>query len=230
MTTAPTITDHWTSGQIRPIGAALRLAPWAGIASVVFFAVGVVASSPPGTNASNAKWVANYAESHAAGHIASGVGLVVAGLCFLVFVLGLWERIAARGTRPSPLALVAAAVTSACMAVGGVLMAIPAVIVNDGAPMPAADLLRFCNTAGFAVVGVPGMLAAAIAVVALGLPARTAGVFGRKLFIYSIIVGIALLAAVEFFPIALLLVWLVIAAIVQLRQDDRAPQSESTPS
>ena len=227
MTITTTSTDARAPLQTGPIGSAVRLAPWAGIASVVFFVIGVVASSPPETNASNAKWVADYTKSHATGHIATGVGLAVSGLCFLVFILGLWERVAARGTRPSPLPLIAAAVTAACMGVGGVLMAVPGAIVNGGATVPAADLLRFCNAAGFAVVGVPGMLAAAIAVVALSVQARKAGVFGKKLFVYSIIVGIALLAAIQFLPIAFLLVWLVIAAIVQLRQGDGMPGSES---
>jgi len=202
------------------MGRALRLAPWTGIAFVVAFAIGVVASSPPQNNASNAKWMADYTKSHAAGHIVSGAALVVSGLCFLVFVLGMWQRIAARGTRPGPLPLINAAVTAACMATGGVLMAMPGSIVSGGGPVPDADLLRLCDEAGFAMVGLPGMLAAAIAVVALGVQARKGGVFGQKLFVYSIVVGIALLGAIAFLPIALLLVWLVVAAVVQLRQGD----------
>ena len=105
---------------------------------VVAFAVGVVASSPPNDNASNAKWMADYTKSHAVGHIVSGVSLLVSGLCFLVFVLGLWQRIAARGTRPNPLPLIGAAVTAACMATGGVFMAMPGVIVLLPAPICTA--------------------------------------------------------------------------------------------
>jgi hypothetical protein len=216
-----TATDRRAPAQDLLLGRSLRLAPWTGIAFVVAFAVGVVASSPPNDNASNAKWMADYTKSHAVGHIVSGVSLLVSGLCFLVFVLGLWQRIAARGTRPNPLPLIGAAVTAACMATGGVFMAMPGVIVNGGAPVPAADLLRFCDEAGFAMVGVPGMLAAAITVIALGVQARKAGVFGQKLFIYSIVVSIALLGAVEFLPIAFLLLWLIIAAVTQLRQKTR---------
>jgi hypothetical protein len=215
--------ERLTTSSARQIDTGHRLAPWTGIAFVVAFAVGVVASSPPSTGASNAKWLAQYTKAHAAGHITSGVALVVAGLCFALFVLGLWDRIVARGTRPSPIPLVAAAITAACMGIGGLLMAIPGVLVSGGAPVPNADLLRFCDTAGFGAVGVPGMLAAAIAVVALGVQARKAAIFGQKLFIYSVVTGVALLGAVEFLPIAFLLVWLVIAAVHQLRHGDGAP-------
>lgn len=201
---------------------AVRLSPWSGIAFVVLFIVGVVASSPPGTGASNAAWIANYSSSHDAGHIASGVCLALSGLAFLLFVVGLWHRIAlsarARRRQVGPLALVGAGVTAACMGVGGALMAIPSVLVKGGAPVPSADLLRFCNDTGFAVVAIPGMLAAAIAVVALSQQGRQAALFGRKLHIYGIVVAVALLASIEFLPIALLLIWLIVVAVVQLRR------------
>jgi hypothetical protein len=210
-----------------PSNTALRWTPLSGIASAVFFIGGVLASSPPETNASNAKWIANYTASHNAGHIASGVFLALSGLTFMLFIVGLWQRISAveasTGKMPSPLPMVAAGVTAACMSVGGVLMAAPSAVVSGGGPVPNADLLRFCNSTGFGVVGVSGMLAAAVAVIAVSVQGRRANLFGQKLYVFGIVVAVILLAAVEFLPILILLIWLVVVAVVQIKQS-RGPQ------
>lgn len=199
----------------------IRWSPIAGVASALFFIGGVAASSPPSDGASNAKWIADYTSSHAGGHIASGALLAVSGVTFLLFVAGLWQRIVANESaawRPSPLPLIAAAVTAACMGIGGVLMAVPGVIVNAGAPIPSADVLRLCNDAGFASVAVPGMLAAAVAVATLSLQGRRVALLGRRLQIFGFVVSVGLLASIEFLPIVLLVVWMVTVAVVQLRR------------
>ena len=51
-----------------------RWAPWTGVAFVVFFVGGVMASSPPSETASNAAWIADYAtHGKQVGHVISGV-------------------------------------------------------------------------------------------------------------------------------------------------------------
>src|SRR6185437_8758620 len=75
-----TAADRPTTPTVGSPAAVLRWAPLTGIATVVFFAVSVIASSPPGTGASDTAWTAAYTGSHDAGHIATGVCLVLSGL------------------------------------------------------------------------------------------------------------------------------------------------------
>ena len=197
-----------------------RLAPWTAAGFVVFFIAGVVASSPPSDNASNARWVSDYAtHSKQLGHIATGVFLVLAGLCLVSFLTQLWTRVAAarQAQSISPLPVVAAGVAAACMGVGGVLMAATSAMVNGSAPMPSADLLRFGNDAGFIMVGIPAMLATSLSIACLAVQAHAAGIFGKRLLWFSALVAVVLLPSFLFFPIAALLIWLVVVAVALLR-------------
>jgi hypothetical protein len=73
------------------------------------------------------------------------------------------------------------------------------------------------------MVGVPGMLAAALSIAALSIQAHAAGIFGKRLRTFSLVVAVVLLASLEFFPIAALLIWLVVVAVALLRGRDLAP-------
>lgn len=210
-----------------------RWGPLTGIAFVVFFLASVVVSTVPANDASNKAWVAAYTgHGHAAQHLATGVLLVFAALSLMSFLTLLWTRIAAaRQPVPiSPLPLVAAGVSAACIAVGGVVMgSISGSILFSTLRVPDADLLRFGNDLGFAMVGVGGMLAAALSVACLSMQARSAGVFGRKLTVLGLLVSVVLLGAVEFLPIAALLIWLVIASITLMRRRFVAGHSSAIP-
>ena len=196
-----------------------RYVPLSGIAFVVCFIGSVVASSPPSDSASDTRWIADYAtSSNRDGHIATGVLLVLAGLCLLVFLNDLWTRVAARRSHTNPLPVAAAAVAAGCMAVGGVAMAATSAMLSNSAPLPPADLLRLGNDTGFAMVGIPGMLATALAVACLAVQAHAAGIFGPRLRAFSLVVAVLLLASFLFLPIAALLFWLVVVAVVLLRQ------------
>lgn len=201
-----------------------RVAPYSGIAFVVFFIASVVVSSVPSDTASDHAWVAAYA-THAkqAGHLATGVLLVLAALSLMTFLTHLWMRVAeAREYRAvSPLPVVAAGVSAACIAVGGILMATAsgsALLYSQ--PIPGADLIRLGNDVGFAMVGVAGMLATALSIACLSVQARAAGIFGARLARFSVVVAVVLLASVAFAPIAALLVWLVAVTVTDTR---RAP-------
>jgi uncharacterized membrane protein len=194
-----------------------------GFTFAVLFLISVAASSPPADGASNAKWIASYAgNGHKAGHVVTGVCLVLAGLSLLVLITTLWSRVveARSPQRVSPLPVVAAGVAAACLAVGGALMGGAISVMSS--PSPDANLLRLCNDIGFVMVGLGGMLAAALSVVAISVQARAAGVFGRRMTIFGYAVSIVLLASLAFIPIAALLAWTVTAAIVLLR---KAPQT-----
>lgn len=203
-----------------------RAAPISAIAFVVFFIAGVAVSSVPSATASDAAWVAAYA-SHGkqVGHFATGILLVLAALCLASFLTDLWTRIVA-SAQPrsiSPLPVVAAGISAACIAAGGVLMAsISASALIGSAPIPSAELLRFGNDVGFGLVGVAGMLAASLSIACLSLQARSAGVFGTRLTRFSLLVAVLLLGSVAFVPIIALLIWLVVV-VVALRRSSSAP-------
>lgn len=202
---------------------AARWAPLTGIAFVVFFLGAVVASSVPSDNASTAAWVAAYTGSGKQfGHEASGVLLVLAALSLMSFLVVLWSRIGALrpGERRTPVPVVAAGISAACIAVGGALMAAGSTVTGTfaGTAAPAgATMVRFANDTGFTMVAVPGMLAAALSVGLLSTQAYRAGLFGRKMRIFGIAVAVILLASLAFVPILALLLWLIVTAILLIR-------------
>jgi hypothetical protein len=200
--------------------ALLRKAPLTGFAFVVLFLVSVVVSSPPADGATDAKWIASYTGTgHKAAHVVTGVCLVLAGLCLLSFITTLWMRVAAARhvERISPLPVVAAGVAAGCMAVGGVLMGGAISVVS--APTPDANILRVCNDLGFVMVGLGGMLAAALSVAAISLQAHAANLFGHRMTVFGYVVAVILLASIAFVPIVALLAWLIVVAIALLRSD-----------
>ncbi len=211
-------------------GRLARLAPWTGVAFVVCFVGSVVASSPPGETASNATWVANYAtHTKQIQHLATGLLLVAAAMCLITFMTHIWGLVAAarRPHATGPLPIVAAAVASACVAIGGVLMASESGMLLSSAPMPNPDLLRFTNDIGFTMVAIPGMIATAIGVAGLTLQAHHAGLFGRWLLRFGLAVSVVLLASFAFLPIVALLGWLLVTSVVLLRGRVATPMLES---
>ena len=198
-----------------------RWEPWAGIAFPVLFLASIAASNPPADTASDSKWIANYTgNANDAHHLGTGLLLVLAGLSLASFLTGLWQRIrlAAPDHSFSPLPIVAAAASAACISAGGVVMAAVAGGELFGKyPLPGADLLRLSNDLGFALVSVGGMTAAALAIGCLSVQGRTAGVLGRRTSIFGIIVAVALLASIAFIPIAAGLLWSLVIAIRWLR-------------
>jgi hypothetical protein len=194
----------------------------AGIGFIAFFLGGAVASSPPADNATNAQWIANYTGSgNQFSHVLSGVFLILAALCLMAFLTGMWQRISS--ARPagttSPLPLVAAGATATLMAFGGTLMAYIAGSELSGSyPMPSADLLRLSNGLGFLVTGIPGMAATALCITVLAVQARRVGLFGQRMAVFTWIVAALLLLSYLFLPIIALMAWIVVAIVGARRQ------------
>ncbi len=207
--------------------------PLAGIAFVVFFLLSVVISSPPAANAPDSRWTADYTgTSHQVGHLLTGIFLLLAALSLLTFLTGFWRHIAAH--RPpgqnSPLPLIAAGVAAACIATGGMLQAFVSGSELTGKyPLPNADILRLGDLLGFTLVGVAGMAVTAFCIACLTAQGRKAGVLGPKMTVFGYVVSVALLAAVAFLPIALLLVWLVIVAVRWMRTTPSTTPSRNSP-
>ena len=199
----------------------------AGIGFIVFFIGGVVSSNPPGNNASDAKWVANYTgSSNQWPHVLTGIFLILAALCLMTFLTGMWHRVSS--ARPagttSPLPLVAAGVAASFIGLGGILMAYIAGSELSGKyPLPSADLLRLSNGLGFSVTGIPGMAAVALCIAVLAGQARRAQVFGPKMAVFTWIVAAVLLLSFLFLPILALMLWIVVCIVSARRTNSQQP-------
>lgn len=216
-------------------GPARRWEPYAGVAYVVFFVGSVVASGPPADNASDQKWIANYTgHGRQVGHVATGILLALAGLALMTFLVALWRRIAdAEPTAsPSRLPIAAAAAVAALMGAGGQVMS----FISGGEiighyPLPSADLLRMSNDLGFALAGVAGSWVAAVAVATLSVQGRAAGVFGTRMRTFGVITAVVLILAPLFFPIVVLLAWVLTVAITWIRRSgEHASIAERQPA
>lgn len=191
----------------------------AGVGFIVFFVAGVISSSPPSDNASDATWIASYTSTgHDWSHVASGVFLILAGLSLMGFLVGMWRYLngahQAGLSAASPLPLVAAGVAATCMATGGILMGyVPGSELLGSYPLPSVDLLRMSNDLGFVLTGVPGMIATALCLAVLAAQGRAAGVFGAKMAAFTRIVAVVLLLGFLFLPIVALLVWVVVCLV-----------------
>lgn len=199
-----------------------RWEPYAGIAYVVFFVASLMASNPPADNASDRTWTARYTgRSEQAGHLATAFLLLLAGLALMTFLVALWRRIAEvhPAESPSRLPIAAAGAAAALMGAGGMVMGyISGGEIVSSYPLPSADLLRMSNDLGFALAGVGGSWAAAVAVAVLSVQGHAAGVFGTKMRAAGLITALLLLLAMFFAPILALLAWVLAAAITWIRR------------
>ncbi len=198
-----------------------RCEPYAGVAYVVFFLASMAVSNAPADNASNQKWIANYA-SHGKQlhHLATGLLLLLAGLSLMTFLVALWRRIAAaHPAEPSRLPVAAAGAAAALIGAGGMVMA----YISGGEllghyPLPSVDLLRMSNDLGFALAGVAGSCAAGVAIATLSIQGYTAGLFGARMRAFGILTAFSLLLAMLFVPIGALILWVLIAAVMWIRR------------
>ena len=205
-----------------------RWEPYAGIAYVVCFAASVIVSNPPGDNASNQEWIANYTgHSEQLHHLATALLLLLAGLALMTFLVALWRLIAAAhpAELPSRLPIAAAGTAAALIGAGGMVMG----YISGGEllghyPLPSVDLLRMSNDLGFALAGIAGSWAAAVAVATLSVQGYTAGVFGKRMRTAGIVTAAHLLLTFFFIPIIALLAWVLVASVLWIRRPMPAGQ------
>ena len=96
---------------------------------------------------------------------------------------------------------------------------------RKAAATSGADLLRLGNDLGFVMVAVGGMFAASLSIGCLSVQARAAGVFGKRLLIFSLAVAVVLLGSLAFVPILALLIWVVVVAVVMKRGGALTPST-----
>lgn len=132
--------------------------------------------------------------------IASSYLIVIAGLCFLVFLVKLRSRLlAAEGG--------AGELTSLVFISGGVFVALMftaaasrsvvgfAVRAPLDEPLPAADTLRYAPLSSYHALGVGGMLAAALAMATISALILRTGVFARWLAWLGVVAAAVVIAA-----------------------------------
>jgi len=195
---------------------------WAGIAFGPLFVVGfIMAVNTPSNDASDATWISFYSQkSNQVQTIIGAYLLIVSALLFLVFALGMQQRVkAGRGGAPVLYQLLAgtAVLVSGLIMVSAVQLAgIMGNILFGSQPFPQnADVLR-ANT-GIAGIALAATLTAAVFIACGAFLARRVGLFGTGMFAFSIVAAVLLFFAVAFFPMVALPIWVLVAGIALLR-------------
>ncbi|TMC47897.1 MAG: hypothetical protein E6J14_14255 [Chloroflexi bacterium] len=153
--------------------------------------------------------------------LVSGFLVVIAGMLLLTFLTRLHGRIyAGRAIQDrDPLPLVAAAAAGGLVATGAIVVAtVPGAMIFGSLHVPSADILRLTSDMGFPLLAVGGGFAAALAIVTMTRAAQRSGYFGRALSIFSYVAAAAAVAEFMFFPIAVVLIWVLVVSVVLVRR------------
>jgi hypothetical protein len=200
-----------------------------GIAAIVFavlFVVGfLLASDTPDGDESNAKWVRHFADSGNRRMTVIGVILLaVAAVAFLVFLGVLRERLRAAAPGSEWISTVAFASGVVFVAMLGVFAvgaaAVPAGVTFGDNPVPRdADIMRSLDSLGFGALLLFGAGSAGLLIITTSIVSGRAALLPRWLVVTGYIVGvIVLLGGLLFFPLILIVLWMLAIGIVMLRR------------
>jgi hypothetical protein len=204
-----------------------RIGALAGLAFVLCFFVGVAMLELP-RSATDRELVAWWSDTgNQTTAVVSMYLFVLAGLCFLVFLVKLRSRLlAAEGGAGEQTALVFAAgvvfvsmlfVAAALRGVIGFALKSPV----SGESLPGGDTLRFIPQIGYAVTGTGGLLAAALAMAGTSWLILKTGVFGRWLAwlgaVAAVAVAVASAALSGVVAIPAVLVWTLATSVALWR-------------
>jgi hypothetical protein len=205
-----------------------RLGAAAGLAFALCFFIGTAMLDTP-EEATNADIVAWWSDrGHRIAAIVSMYLFVIAGLCFLVFLVKLRSRLLAAERGAGELSAVVHAaglgfvamlfVAGASRGVIGFAVASPA----HHATLPGADTLRYLPQFGHAALGTAGMLAAAVAMASTSWLILKTAVFGRWLAwvgaVATAVVVVACAALSGVFAIPALLIWAAAVSVALWRR------------
>jgi hypothetical protein len=209
----------------------------AGIASAVSFLVGTAVLNVPtkATDGELVRWWSS--SSHQLDALISMIAFTLAGLLFLVFLAYLRTRLLASEGGAGTLTTIV--FSAGLLFVGMLFLAATARGVISFAvkspageqPLPSVDLLRYLPQISYVVLGVCGLLCAALAMAVTSLLAFRTGVFGRLLAWLGVICAAALVAAnvvlLGVGAIPAMLVWTVATSVALARSG--APTRETAP-
>jgi hypothetical protein len=199
--------------------AGWRWEPLTGIAFVVLFVAAVFILPTPNDDDPDKTWLAFYADhTHQVLSVVAAFMFVFAGLCLLAFLTCVWQRIRARRPGTSPLPLLTATMAAMGIALAGLVGAtITGAMIFGSLKEPGVDALKVVEEMAFPILLIGGVYPAALSVAVLGFQARAAGLFPKWLLILSYVAGVVLLGSVVFFPMILLVIWVIVVAIFLLR-------------
>jgi hypothetical protein len=201
-----------------------KLAAVAGIASALSFFVGTAILNVPtkATDSELVRWWSS--SSHQLDALISMIAFTLAGLLFLVFLAYLRTRLlTSEGGDGTLTTIVFSAgllfvgmLFLAATARGVISFAIKSPIRQQ--PLPSADLLRYLPQISYVVLGLCGLLSAALAMVVTSVLAFRTGVFGRWLAWLGLVCAAALVAAnvvlIGVGAIPAMLIWTVATSVV----------------
>ena len=201
-----------------------KLAAIAGIASAVSFLVGTAVLNVP-TKATDGELVSWWSSSsHQLDALISMIAFTLAGLLFLVFLAYLRTRLLTSEGGAGTLTTIV--FSAGLLFVGMLFIAATARGVISFAikspageqPLPSVDLLRYLPQISYVVLGVGGLLSAALAMAVTSLLAFRTGVFARWLAWLGLVCAAALVAANAVLlgvgAIPAMLVWTVATSVV----------------
>jgi hypothetical protein len=194
-----------------------RLGALAGLAFAILFLAGTAVLNIP-LGASDRKLVAWWADGgNQVTAIISMYSFILAGLCFLAFLVQLRSRLlAAEGGTGAATSLMLASgsvfvamlfVAAASRGVIGVAIKSPGMDES----LPGPDTLRYLPQTGYAALGAAGLLAAAVMIIVSSWLILRTGVFGRWLAWLGAVAALLIVAAnvalVGMLAIPVMLVW-----------------------
>ena len=204
--------------------ASRRWSAIAGIAFFVLFIAGWMLSSPdvPESDAPIAEW-ADWLDDKGAVSLIAAYLIVLAGLCLLVFGVGLALRIRAakgEGTLTAPLVLGLSVMSAGLLVAGAIAVNSSPILYlfDDKAPEPVdvAAILQM-QSLGFGL-GLVGAMLPAAGVIAVATAALR-GTVPSWFTVVGYVCAVLLLGAVLFIPMAALPIWVLIASILFLRRE-----------
>jgi len=209
---------------------------WAGIVFVVLYVVGIimVSSSPAHTDDKPYKdnptklavlWRAYYNDSgHRTTIVIGAFVIIAAAVAFVVFGNDLRELLSAFGARTTGgLAFAGTIIFATVTAVGAIALAwIPGSKTFGDSPVPTGEINYLASQLGYGIMLLPGGAAAALTLVAGGFGGARSRALPAWLGWAGVVIGVLLFfIAAFFFPLVLLMLWVLIASIVMLRRPVR---------
>jgi hypothetical protein len=218
-------------------GARAR-ARWGGVTAILFavlYVVGIILmTDTPDENASNGEWLRYFRDSGNRQEIICGAFVLAAAvIAFLLFLGAFRERVRALpgGDWVSTVAFVSGSVFAALLGVfGAALSAVPAGVEFGDSPVPRdADLLRNLEHVGFTALLIYGMATVGLFLVTASIAGGRALLFPRWMVIVGVIFGVAVaVLGWAFIPMALLLLWMLIAGVFFLVRSRSGVESAPT--
>jgi hypothetical protein len=191
-----------------------------GIAFVVLFVAGFLLFNTPNKGTDTAKWANWWNDSgHRTTAVIGAYLTVLALIAFVWFAGSLRERFQNGGGLLFTFASIFATVGLVSTLVRAAIPGNKTFGGNNGTPVPhGADLARQLDGLGFGILFLAGGLALGVFIFLTSNLARRDGTLPGWLTMAGYVVAVLQLAAAFFFPFVLAVLWVLIAAILLVRQ------------